>query len=334
MFTLHWPWLLLLLPLPWVVLRLSARGDQREQALRVPLHSRLMRAAGGDDGASQPPPWLLWLVWALLVLACTRPQWMGEETALPITGRDLMLAADISGSMERNDMVIDQQRVTRLIAVKVFMGDFISRRRGDRLGLILFGTQAYLQAPLTFDTRAVRTFLEEAEIGFAGNGTAIGDAIGLAIKKLQERPQQARVLILLTDGANTAGSLAPEQAAQLAARSGLRVYTIGIGAEEMVTPGLFGSSLGARRINPSADLNEALLKNIAEQTGGQYFRARDTAELAEIYRTLDTLEPLASDAATVRPVEEWFHLPLGMALLLSLAGMGLRLRDSSARAAA
>jgi len=182
------------------------------------------------------------------------------------------------------------------------------------LGLILFGSQAYLQTPLTFDRLTVSNLLYEAAIGLAGKETAIGDAIGLAIKRLRDQSEEDRVLILLTDGANTAGSVDPKKAADLAAQEKVRVYTIGVGADDMLIPSLFG----ARRVNPSTELDEETLQTIADKTGGRYFRARDTESLNEIYRLLDQLEPVAMDEDTLRPVKELYAWPLAAALLLSV----------------
>jgi Ca-activated chloride channel family protein len=231
---------------------------------------------------------------------------------------------DVSGSMSIPDMRLGGQDVTRFQAVQAILGDFIARRDGDRLGLVLFGSRAYLLTPLTYDLKTVRTQLQESAVGLAGRETAIGDAIGLAVKRLRERPADQRVLILLTDGVNTAGELDPRKAAELAKANGLRLYTIGIGAESMEVQDFFGS----RTVNPSADLDAKLLTEIAESTGGRFFRARDTAELSGIYREIDRLEPTASQGERYRPVQEWFVLPLGvafvLALLVALAPAGLR----------
>jgi Ca-activated chloride channel family protein len=248
------------------------------------------------------------LAWALLVTAAARPQLVGEPIALPMQGRDLMLAVDISESMAEEDMVIANRAVDRLTAVKAVAGDFIERRAGDRVGLILFGTQAYQQAPLTFDRPTVRTLLFEAEVGLAGKATAIGDAIGLAVKRLRDDAATDRVLILLTDGANTAGSIEPRKAAELAAKEGVRIYTIGVGSEPR---GAFGLSMGG------AQIDEPTLEAIAEATGGRFFRARDLRGLQAIYAALDELEPQVSDEQTYRPVEDLFQWPLGAALLFS-----------------
>jgi Ca-activated chloride channel family protein len=247
------------------------------------------------------------------VLAAARPQLIGETVHLPVSGRSLMLAVDISGSMQNEDMQISARQLSRLTAVKLVAGEFIEQRKGDRLGLVLFGDQAYLQAPLTFDRNTVRTLLDEAQIGLAGKQTAIGDAIGLAIKRLRKEPARNRVLILLTDGANTAGNVDPLKAADLAAREGVRIYTIGIGSGAMQVQTPFGG----RRVN-IGDLDESSLKSIAGKTGGRYFRARDAAQLVEIYELLDRIEPVSEDEQTWRPVDELYFWPLGAALLLSV----------------
>lgn len=324
MFQLAWPWVLAAVALPVIVAWLApATGGGTEAALRVPFFLRV--AAWSDERSVHTRRWRLLVAvfaWILLVLAAARPQWVGDPIALRITGRDLMLAVDLSGSMKRRDMQVEKDWVTRLEVVKRVAGEFIVRRDGDRIGLILFGTRAYLQAPLTFDRPTVRTLLQESVIGLAGEQTAIGDAIGLGVKRLRERPAENRVLILLTDGANTAGEVHPMDAARYAAKLGLKIYTIGVGADVAMMRRLYGSV----RVNPSADLDEPTLAAIARATGGRYFRARQTDELVEIYRTLDELEPVISDDEQFRPTIELFFWPLGLAVMLAaglLAG-GLR----------
>lgn len=224
-----------------------------------------------------------------------------------------MLAIDLSGSMAREDFTVGGRRADRLTVVKQVAQDFLQRREGDRVGLVLFGTRAYLQAPLTFDRQTVSDFLAEAVVGLPGQETAIGDALGTSVLRLRERPEESRVLILLTDGANNAGVLDPREAAQLAAAEGIRVHTIGVGAEATTQQGFFGR----RIVNPSADLDEQVLQDIADATGGQYFRARDAATLAQVYRDIDRLEPTAGEPRSTRPRKDLFAWPLGMALLLS-----------------
>lgn len=315
-----WPWAFALLPLPWFVYRFWPAAKQEDAALLVPFYDRLPGAAA-LTGTSRFNQWLrllvLSVIWVAILTASARPMWLGDPVAMPASGRDLLLGVDISGSMETRDMQWQGESYDRLSIVKTVVGDFVERRQSDRLGLVLFGTRAYLQAPLTFDRATVNQLLQEAQLGFAGEKTAIGDAIGLGVKRLRNRPQESRVVILLTDGANTAGQITPLKAAELAAKAGVRIYTIGIGADEMITPGLFGSSFGARRINPSADLDEATLKAIAEQTGGQYFRARSPEDLQLIYEQLDKLEPIEQEAEVFRPTQSLFYWALGLALGLA-----------------
>ncbi len=324
MFQLAWTWALAAVALPVAVAwLLPAASGSTEAALRIPFFLRV--AAWSDERSMHTRRWRLLIAscaWVLLVLAAARPQWVGDPIALRITGRDLMLAVDLSGSMKRRDMQVGKEWVTRLDVVKRVAGEFIERRGGDRIGLILFGTRAYLQAPLTFDRPTVRTLLEEAVIGLAGEQTAIGDAIGLGIKRLRERPAHNRVLILLTDGANTAGEVHPTEAAHFAAKLGLKIYTIGVGADVAMMRRLYGTA----RINPSADLDEPTLAAIARATGGRYFRARETNELVDIYRTLDELEPVISDEEQFRPTTELFYWPLALALLLAVSLMAGGLR--------
>lgn len=317
MLTFEWPWIMLLLPLPLIYRLWRGKLDIAVPALKSPIYSDLA-AQSSDTNRGNHWHWLvlllLTLAWIATLLAATRPLWIGDPVTLPSNGRDLLLAVDISGSMEQTDMVINGNSVDRLTTVKYVVTDFVERRQGDRLGLILFGTRPYLQTPLTFDRRTMNTLLGEAQIGFAGEKTAIGDAIGLAVKRLKQRPENHRVLILLTDGANSAGEVQPLEAAEIAASEGIKIYTIGIGAEVMLQRGFFRS----KRVNPSRDLDETTLTAIADKTGGQYFRARNPEELEAIYQQLDQLEPVDQEAETLRPTKSLFYWPLGVALICSL----------------
>ena len=318
MWTLTWWWMLAALPLPWLLRRFTrAEALERDAALKVPFGAEFSDLVGLRSHASAR--WrlaALTAIWVLALLAAARPQFIGEPIALPTTGRDLLLIVDLSGSMEEQDFQLNGQWVDRLTALKAVAGDFIARRVGDRVGLILFGREAYLQTPLTFDRKTVKALLDEAVIGLAGKETAIGDAIGLAIRTLDDAgvEQGRRVAILLTDGANTAGAVDPLKAAELAAQRNLVIYTVGIGADALTVRSLFG----VRQINPSADLDEAALTAIADKTGGKYFRARDTAEFLQIYSILDKLEPAESDEQGFRPITELFYWPLGAAVALAL----------------
>ena len=294
-------WVFLLLPLPLLFRVLLPRAPMSSTAaLRVPFFKDL---EADKSTNKRSPSWfrlfLAILAWAFLVTAAARPQLIGDTVRQAITGRSLMMSVDISMSMNEPDMIISGRRLTRIAAVKAVAGEFISKREGDRIGLILFGSQAYLQAPLTFDRKTVATLLEESFLGLAGRATAIGDAIGLAVKRLREEDKKNRVLILLTDGANTAGNVEPLKAADLAAQEKVKIYTIGVG------------SLG------SSDLDEPTLKAIADKTDGRYFRARDVEGLLEIYKVLDEIEPVSKDELSYRPIEELFYYPLAIALSLS-----------------
>ncbi len=324
MLSWQWPYLLALVPLPLIVRWLSKAQDQSASAIQVPFfktvnglkESQLDSNSGHWAKAS-----LLWLMWLSLLLAAARPTWVGEPINLPQDRRDLMLAVDISGSMQETDMLVNQRYTNRITAVKAVVGDFVQKRAGDRLGLILFGQQGYLQTPLTYDAKTVNQQLQEAQLGFAGNATAIGDSIGLAIKRLRDRPADSRVLILLTDGANTAGT-DPTQAATIAAEAQIRIHTVGVGAEEIIEKGFFGRS---RRVNPSRDLDENTLRLIADKTGGKYFRARDPKELQQIYAEIDSLEPIPEEQ-TFRPTRSLLHWPLSAAFALTALLILLRRR--------
>jgi Ca-activated chloride channel family protein len=313
-----WPWLLVLLPMPWVIARvLPAARLPSGAALRLPFSLAGLDSA---DGAAPVPRWrglLALLAWLLLLISAARPQWIGDAQALPRTGRDLLLAVDASGSMSTEDMAIGGRAVSRYGAVKAIAGDFIRRRVGDRIGLVVFGSQAYLLTPLTFDHDTVLKQLDDSAVGLPGRETAIGDAVGLAVKRLHERPQNQRVLILLTDGVNDAGELDPRKAIELAVAEHVKIYTIGIGADAMRVNGFFGSQV----VNPSADLDAKLLTEMAEKTGGHFYRARDTAELAQIYREIDKLEPADDAQQLYRPIDELFYWPLSVVLLLGLLAL-------------
>ncbi len=310
-----WPYFFAAAPLPWLVRRLWSTRERPNAALAVPSIRRFSEVAvesTRDTASAFFKLVLLWLVWLCLVTAAARPQWTGDPVTLPTTGRDLMLAVDISGSMATEDMEINGKLIDRLTVVKSVVSQFVEARKGDRIGLVLFGTNAYLQAPLTFDTTSVNRLLVEAPVGIAGGKTAIGDAIGLAVKRLRLRPQDDKILILLTDGANNVGEVAPDKAAELAAFDGIKIYTIGVGADEMRIPSLI---LGSRITNPSADLDEETLQHVAETTGGRYFRARDTYGLQQIYAEIDEMEPIDQDPETYRPVRALFYWPLAAGLI-------------------
>lgn len=321
MLEFQWPHVFYLAALPLLVWLLPAIKQASITTVKVPFFTNFWKSLAS---ITEQTKWWIKLLsviaWLLFIVAAAKPIWIGEAIALPVEGRDLMLAVDVSGSMQEKDMKINGQEVDRLTMIKFVAGDFIERRKGDRIGLILFGQQAYLQTPLSFDRKTVNTLLSESIIGIAGKATAIGDAIGLAVKRVRKTTDNNRILILLTDGQNTAGEIQPIKAAELAAQEGLKVYTIGIGADEVYRRTL----LGNRRINPSLDLDEATLKQIAEMTGGRYFRARNTKELDDIYSMLDELEPLAKEDQFYRPTNTLFFWPLTLSMLLLLTVFRLR----------
>jgi Ca-activated chloride channel family protein len=309
-----WPWVFVLLPLPWIFRKLLPRstGDV-EAALQVPyLNDFQLATAFNLNKKFRRWPFLIYaLAWFALILAAARPQWVGEAVELPVSGRDLMLAIDLSGSMGQ-PFDHNFRSATKLQATKAVAGEFIEKRVGDRIGLILFGAQAYVQTPLTFDRATVRTLLVESFVNLAGQATAIGDAIGLAVKRADSSGNEDKILILLTDGVSNAGEVSPEKAAELAAKKGMRIYTIGVGNQY------------------TRELNEKTLKIVAKKTGGQYFRARNIKELQEIYTLLDKLEPVVKDTQSFRPTWSLFYWPLSIALLLAALLGVLRWRGIAA----
>jgi Ca-activated chloride channel homolog len=335
-----WAWLLLALPLPLLIARLLPPAQVGlDAALRIPfaaelhaLHTQAMRTPRSRTLL------LPLLAWTMLCVAAARPQQLGEVTQPPQTGRDLLLAVDLSGSMAEQDMNLGGVMVDRLTAVKAVLGDFLDRRIGDRVGLLLFGQRAYAMTPLTLDRESVRQQLDDSVVGLAGQETAIGDAIALAVKRLTEQPdlggndrdnkdqdgkdrdanQGQRVVILLTDGVNTAGSIMPDKAAELAHNTQVRVHTIGFGGDGGRTS-IFGMPMQAQ-----SQIDETTLREIAIRTGGRYFRARDTRELAGIYAELDRIEPAAREGEVQRPRIERYPLPLSLGLAFAALALGAR----------
>ncbi|MEM9601642.1 MAG: VWA domain-containing protein [Pseudomonadota bacterium] len=303
----------LVLPLPWLVRRLTRPAAGSVVALRVPRTGVFVTSGVSLRGRSSAL--LIVLAWLCLVGALCQPHRLGDTLALPQTGRDLIMAMDISGSMEERDFVWQGRRMSRIAAVREVASDFTRRRVGDRVGLVVFAERAYVQVPLTFDLDSVSWFLRDAIVGLAGRSTSIGDAIGLSIKRLKDRPVDARVIVLLTDGSNTSGELSVADAITLATRFGVRVHTIGVGGAQQP---LFGS-----RVN-STPIDENALVEIAERTGGQYFRAANTDDLTAVYERIDRLEPSNADAPLVKPRQPLFHLALGAALGLFSLGLALR----------
>ena len=313
MISFLWPWLFILLPFPlFIYLLPTKKSTEQSSALMMPTLIQVESKTSENKNKKKMPLVILSLCWFLFVLALTRPQWLGDAVDIPTQGREMMIAVDLSGSMEIEDMSLRGRTVNRLQMLKVVLGDFIERRVGDRLGLILFADDAYMQTPMTFDRKTVKQMLDESELGLVGRKTAIGDAIGLAVKRFDIKEKSNKVLLLLTDGQNTAGKISPEEALELAIAKDITIYTIGIGADVMLQQSLWGS----QRINPSSDLDEQSLSQIADKTGGQYFRAKDSQSMNEIYNLLDKLEPIEQDQQQMRPLTALFYWPLGLAALV------------------
>ncbi|AEX25070.1 vWA domain-containing protein [Vibrio natriegens] len=305
-----WWWALILLPLPLLVYKLLPRESQQAE---------IKLAYLPDNTHSNKPKQKLQktlsiAIWTLLIIACARPVWFGDPIEFQPKYRDLMLVVDLSGSMQKEDMNLDGEFTDRLTAVKKVLSDFVAKRKGDRLGVVLFGDHAYLQTPLTADRQAVIQQINQTVIGLVGQSTAMGDGIGLGTKTFVDSNAPQRVMVLLSDGGNTAGVLDPIEAAEIAKKYNATIYTVGVGAGEMMVKEFFMT----RKVDTAADLDEKTLTQIAEVTGGQYFRARDTEQLENIYETINQLEPVSSDTQTWRPQSEWFRYPLSAALGLSV----------------
>lgn len=317
MFRFAWPWVFALLPLAWLVRRFLPIAKSIESAaLRVPFFEKVKQLAlptnAGLKLLDNQKTLLAYGIWLLFIVAAARPVWLGPPQPVNRAGRNIMLAVDISGSMRVEDMGPQDAQVDRLSIVKKVADQFITQRQGDRIGLILFGTRAYLQTPLTFDRHSVKQMLFDASIGLAGPETAIGDAIALGVKRLSQVDEKSRVLIVLTDGANNAGNISPLQAADLAKQTGIKIYTIGIGADKMLVSGLFGQQV----VNPSSNLDTTTLQEIADITGGKFFRAQDQSALRSVYHAVNKLEPIDSDQAIYRSRQDYFMWPLMLALTL------------------
>ncbi|WP_422403256.1 vWA domain-containing protein [Pseudomonas sp. GZD-209] len=324
MWRFDYPWVFLLLPLAWLAYRWLRPYHEARSALRVPFFSALRQALGQGPGSStvNAGGWqvlLNGLAWVLLLVACARPVLVEQPIRHVQPSRDLMLAIDISQSMQAKDYSsADGQRSDRLTAVKAVVRDFIAQREGDRIGLILFGSGAYPQAPLTLDHASLQLLLDEAGVGMAGPNTALGDAIGLTIKLLAPAKEREKVLILLTDGNDTGSAITPEHAARLAREHGIVVHAIGIG-----DPAATGED--------KVDLHS--LQVIAQTTGGRFFRADDRAALQQVYATLDQITPHDVTTLSHQPRRDLFVWPLGAALAVLLLGQGLALLGARAAAA-
>ncbi|EHD2236260.1 VWA domain-containing protein [Vibrio vulnificus] len=315
-FEFLWWWAFFLLPLPFLAYHWLPQVSNKN-TLRLAYLPKEIEAAGVKNKFSKL---VTLLIWCSLIVASARPVWFGEPIEHFPEYRDLMLVVDLSGSMQQEDILQEGDYIDRLSAVKNVVTQFIEQRQGDRLGLVLFADHAYLQTPLTADRQTVANQLNQTIIGLFGQKTAIGDGLALATKTFVDSEAPQRVVILLSDGSNTAGTLDPIEAANIAKKYGVKIYTIGIGAGEMEVKQFFMT----RKVNTSADLDEKTLTKIATMTGGQYFRARDAQELQTIYHAINQLEPVSKDAQVWRPQQEWFVYPLSFAFVLSILLFVLR----------
>lgn len=327
MFEIDQPWLYLLLPLPLLVRWLLPPYREARPALRAPFFDELAGASGATpaEGAvvqerTTGQAVIGLVVWCLLVAALARPVWVEPPLERTETGRDLLLAVDLSGSMETTDFTRpDGTTSSRLDAVKDVIDDFLARREGDRVGLIVFGTAAHAQVPFTPDLRAARELLAETRVGMAGPQTAVGDAIGLGINLFEKSDPGERVMILLTDGNDTASRVTPRKAAELAAGEDVTIYAIGVG-----DPTAAGED----------PLDVTTLNEIAEATGGEAFLAENREQLQRVYEKLDALEPSEFKVKSWRPRRPLFPWPLGAAVLLLVGTQVVRMvRDVGARRA-
>jgi Ca-activated chloride channel homolog len=306
-----WPWAFALLPLPLLAWWLLPPYRERQPSVQVPFFERLAEATGQSPqhGAVILRRRAIQMIaavlaWMLIVAALARPQWVGDPVTREVSARDLILAVDISGSMDQNDFRgTGGQTLRRLDGVKRVVGGFIARRKGDRVALILFGTKAYVQVPFTQDLATAQQLLDQTQVGIAGQQTVIGDSIGLAIKTFESSKAQQKLMILLSDGNDTASRVPPEHAADIARQKGVVVYTIGVGDP---------NASGENRVDLS------ILQTVASTTGGQFFRAEDGAELEKIYADIDKLAPAKVEMQSWRPKLPLFQWPLGAAVVLAL----------------
>ena len=308
--------------LPLIIYYLPPIKGTHGDALRVPFIDDLKRisfVSGGiwgdreQKGTKVLNLFFMIAIWSMLILAAARPQLVGEPKRLPGEGRDILLVVDISTSMLEPDFVYQGQRINRLSAVKAVVNDFIQKRQEDRLGLMLFGTRAYLQAPITYDKKSVGEILWNTDAGMAGDSTSIGDALGLALKTLKDdKEKEKKIIILLTDGENNDGSISMAQILKLASEEGIKIYTIGVGAPQAFFNSFFGVKMMA------GGLDETSLKNLASITKGNYFRAESTEDLVRIYQTIDKLETSPQQENYIVDIKELYYWFLLLAMVMSI----------------
>lgn len=271
------------------------------------------------------PPLLKTFAMMLLILAIARPQIVNHDTRIKSEGVDIVLALDASGSMRALDMTLDGDRADRMAAVKKVVGDFVSGRHYDRIGMVVFGQTAYTQCPLTLDYDVLRGYLDLIDVGIAGDATAIGNALATSIKRLEGSTAKSRIVILLTDGANNAGEVSPQAAAEAAARQGIKTYTIAVGSRSQLVPFPVQTPFGTRIQNVQLDVDEDTLKMISDKTGGKFFRADSTETLESIYATIDKLEKTEVEIEKFTDADELYWPFLVAAVALLLIGWGARM---------
>ena len=315
MLTIHWPWMFLLLPLPLLVRWLAPPFHDSRPALRVPLFEMVQQASGAEAsrGAAVrrrgPLQAILFaLCWVAAVTALARPQWLAEPVTREVATRDLLLIVDLSGSMETEDFTnAAGEKVDRLTAVKEVLDEFLTRRHGDRVALIVFGDAAFVQVPFTQDLEVCRQLLAETAVRMAGPKTALGDAIGLGINLFERSELDQQVAIVLTDGNDTGSRIPPAEAAGIAATRGVVIHTVAMGDPESAGEG---------------KLDEKALQAVSKETGGRYFFGADREQLEQIYDEIDQLSTREVETISHQPRSELFHLPLAFTILGSLVFLG------------
>ncbi|TWT73120.1 VWA domain-containing protein [Allorhodopirellula solitaria] len=309
MLTFAYPWLFLLAPLPFLVYRFVPPRTNSNIAVRTPFLDRVRQATSGELNTDASDSMhsslaILAVVWLLVLLALTRPQWLEPPIEKNVPTRDLLLLVDLSGSMDQKDFTsAGGKPITRLEAVKEVLGDFLTRREGDRVGLVVFGNAPFLQVPFTTDLELCRQLLDETAVRMAGPRTALGDAIGLGIHLFDNSEAPMKTIIALTDGNDTASSVPPVEAARVAKDRDITIYTIAMGNPKTV---------GEEK------LDQVSLRSVADETGGSYFLALDRKQLVEVYAELDKVQTRKVKTVSYRPHRDLFFWPLGVALLISL----------------
>lgn len=329
MSTFVWPWAFLFVFLPilarFILPIQKTSANTIPLALRVPFFNRLSSfLTAGKPISGKKVGVLLSISWIFFVLACTRPVLFLDTINIPHQARNIMLAIDVSGSMAEQDFDLNNRPITRLALVKKVVDDFVQKRTQDNIGLVIFGSQAYLYAPLSYDKKTLRSLFNEVGIGIAGEQTAIGDAIAKATEGVLSAPADSRIVILLSDGYANAGQVSVADAIKLAKKKNVKIYTVGVGSNKKLVNSLFGTVA----VNPSLDLDEATLQHVAAETNGKYFRAKTTEELNEIYKIIDTLEQTQTLPENIRPQRELFFIPLLLSMLLLLIAAIFKRRQS------